>query len=739
MLEKVDKLMFKKAMKIFMVAMLLLSLTALISLEFSANGSSTTDFPSDLPLLYVDPENVTGKNPGDSFTVSVKIFNLTDTPVSGCKEWLWGCPLEMGGGLSYVLGDLYGLTIDFSWNPNILEYTGHTVTIPVEDYPGGVLHEPVLEVEDIVTEGAYSVSYAGMAPTTPPVFNGNGTIFNMTFTVIQKGTCFLHFNYSQLLQPDPYKYFQYIPHYVRDGYFGRDVEVSKVEVVEKIAEGYPAWVNVTASNLGGGTENFTLAAYHNTTENSGWEPLRIQPVPQPPLAQNEQNVTNMPGISFHYGECPEEGKFVASNKTVRLWWNTTGVAQGHYRIKVNTTEVPNEQNITNNVQYSESLICITIEEHDMLIETLVIVVPSTNPRTQEQFEFPPPLVTGEFANINFTVLNDGTVEETGLNVTLYYVDPDGNTEILLTHKNLTQVLGNRTVFELELWNTTDFKGYYTVGANVSTVSGEDTTNNRMEQSFWIVQPPNVNLTYTKGLVYIGDTVTFNATSSTHNMPDGNIVHWEWKVYKDAVTPENLKYTYDGGPIMNFTFDEWSDKWPVILNVTDNYGLFYMGYDRLSTIPYHYAKCIIMIEDWTAPSITNVFQTPLDNVLPEDEVKINATVVDYGSGVKQVTLNYTNDNGTWISLNMTNLEGNVWNATIPQFAYCTNVTYIIIAEDNVGNTITTAQVLGYEYQYHVIPEFPSFLILPLFIMATLLIVIIYRRKHSMQLEHARVLR
>ena len=31
---------------------------------------------------------------------------------------------------------------------------------------------------------------------------------------------------------------------------------------------------------------------------------------------------------------------------------------------------------------------------------------------------------------------------------------------------------------------------------------------------------------------------------------------------------------------------------------------------------------------------------------------------------------------------------------------------------------------------VIPEFPSFLILPLFMIATLLAVVVYRRKHSM---------
>jgi len=134
-------------------------------------------------------------------------------------------------------------------------------------------------------------------------------------------------------------------------------------------------------------------------------------------------------------------------------------------------------------------------------------------------------------------------------------------------------------------------------------------------------------------------------------------------------------------------------------------------------------------DTTPPNITNVSQTPPENnVLPEDEVKVNATVFDILSGVKQVILNYTNGNGTWVTAEMTNLEGNIWNAKIPAFPHATNVTYIIKAEDNQGNVITTEK-LGYEYQYKVIPEFPSLLIPPLLITATLIAIIIHRKKRA----------
>jgi hypothetical protein len=136
-------------------------------------------------------------------------------------------------------------------------------------------------------------------------------------------------------------------------------------------------------------------------------------------------------------------------------------------------------------------------------------------------------------------------------------------------------------------------------------------------------------------------------------------------------------------------------------------------------------------DTTPPYISNVTQTPSQNsVSPEDEVQVNATVTDDLSGVKQAILNYTNNNGTWNTIDMTNIEGNTWNATIPTFPYGTNVTYNIIAEDNLYN-IATTQVTGQEYQYNVIPEFSLFTILLFFMTTALLIIIALREKSSLK--------
>jgi nitrous oxidase accessory protein len=131
---------------------------------------------------------------------------------------------------------------------------------------------------------------------------------------------------------------------------------------------------------------------------------------------------------------------------------------------------------------------------------------------------------------------------------------------------------------------------------------------------------------------------------------------------------------------------------------------------------------------THPLIANVTQHPdKDNIYPDDKVVVYANVTDDLSGVKRVILNSTTNNGTWFSKEMRNLDGDIWNATIPPFPYQTNITHVISAEDNVNNYVTTEGTV-YECQYQVIPEFPSFLILLLFMIATLLAVIIYKRKY-----------
>jgi parallel beta-helix repeat protein len=139
--------------------------------------------------------------------------------------------------------------------------------------------------------------------------------------------------------------------------------------------------------------------------------------------------------------------------------------------------------------------------------------------------------------------------------------------------------------------------------------------------------------------------------------------------------------------------------------------------------------VLFTVDTTPPNITAAWQMPdVNDVSPEDIVKVNATVKDDVSGVEKVTLiyAYTNVSGTWNGVvEMTNIEGSIWNATIPVFPYGTYVTYTIMAEDNAGHTATTLV----ESQYQVIPEFSPLLGLYSFMIASLFAVAVLARRRK----------
>ena len=112
---------------------------------------------------------------GQTFTITVEIHDVTD---------------------------LYGVDIQFGWDPNWVGYVSHEKHIPVEDYPDGILHEPTVPVKDNVDEtggledeGAapgtlYWLAEASMSPAEP--FSGSGIAFHMTFVIK-----------NQPLEPEP--------------------------------------------------------------------------------------------------------------------------------------------------------------------------------------------------------------------------------------------------------------------------------------------------------------------------------------------------------------------------------------------------------------------------------------------------------------------------------------------------------------------------------------------------------
>jgi hypothetical protein len=97
---------------------------------------------------------------GQQFTINVTINNVTN---------------------------LYGFDLQFRWNTNYLAYVSRSVYVPNNaSSPDGVLCSdgPLLRLVDLVntTTGTYWIAYASMYNASS--FNGTGTVFKMTFSII---------------------------------------------------------------------------------------------------------------------------------------------------------------------------------------------------------------------------------------------------------------------------------------------------------------------------------------------------------------------------------------------------------------------------------------------------------------------------------------------------------------------------------------------------------------------------
>jgi hypothetical protein len=80
------------------------------------------------------------------------------------------------------------------------------------------------------------------------------------------------------------------------------------------------------------------------------------------------------------------------------------------------------------------------------------------------------------------------------------------------------------------------------------------------------------------------------------------------------------------------------------------------------------------------------------------------------------------------------EPNAWDDGVSG-NYWSNYNGTDANQDRIGDTPYIIDINNVDHYplMNVIPEFPSFLILPLFFIATLLAVIIYRRKHTSPLD------
>ena len=179
--------------KVLLIVLIIITAILTIGVSYSAKAEEET-------MVYVEPPEILDLQPSEYFTIQVKLENVTN---------------------------LYGIDIQLGWDPSIIRYVNHTVKAPVETYPDGILHSPVIIVKDQVDENAsmpgaepgtmYWLSCASMLPAEP--FNGSGIILEMSFHVVGIGSCPIKITYCVLGDVDGNP----IPVTTIDGYFSNYV------------------------------------------------------------------------------------------------------------------------------------------------------------------------------------------------------------------------------------------------------------------------------------------------------------------------------------------------------------------------------------------------------------------------------------------------------------------------------------------------------------------------------------
>ena len=131
-------------------------------------------------------------------TLSILLFQLITivaAPSPLTSTVLRFDPATVELGLTYCVGeaftliagiddveDLAGFGLQVTWNTTYLEYVSHTIIMPVEDYPGGLIHKPILITADMLNEPQGTYDCAAFTLGGAP-FNGSGSAFEITLRV----------------------------------------------------------------------------------------------------------------------------------------------------------------------------------------------------------------------------------------------------------------------------------------------------------------------------------------------------------------------------------------------------------------------------------------------------------------------------------------------------------------------------------------------------------------------------
>ena len=275
----------------------------------------------------------------------------------------------------------------------------------------------------------------------------------------------------------------------------------------------------------------------------------------------------------------------------------------------------------------------------------------------------------------------------------------------------------------------------------NTISMNNITDN--DKGVWIYSHCNDNV-ITKNLI-VSNRIGISLQRSSPSKIVGNTITNNHQGLFLATSGNLIFHNNFVSNTVQVETSNFSSIWDLGYSNGGNYWTDYEGKDAngddLGDVPYTIDESNVdryplvsfrLEEDEEPPAIGFPTCFPSGDVQPYKEVTVYVAVTDVGSGLKNVTLFYTSDNGSsWIPLNMTyNSTVELFTAVVPGQPRETLVKYNIVAFDNAGN-MTIKDNSGQFFTYHVIPEFNSLYLL-LSLLATTLIVL-YIAKNSKSKE------
>ncbi len=496
--------MVKKAVSGLVLTILMISMLAMALRITVGEAEASIEYPysTDMPVMFIASENPTPS----TLEVNVSVFHLTNRFYSTDTEWKSGDqqlgPYADLGRYNYSLGNLLGFDISFSWNPAILNYTGHTILAPVETYPDGVLHNPTLTADNRVNEtaGTYRVAVTSPRPALP--FNAphaNASFFTMSFDVLSPGSYDLSLDGADLAV-DVVSFPGVSANIPYRTSFLHDVAVRDIEPVQTGTD--PVLdVNVTIQNQGDFDETSSIT-----------------------LFANGSNVGAAAGVNIGNRDF----------KDVTISWDTTGYPKGTYNMTAVATAVPNEYD-TNDLTYT------TYFNHDIAVTDIKSTDTGTDP----------------ILDVNITLYSQD-YEET-FNVNLYANGSNVGTAIGVSVKP-------RDSKDVTIsWDTTGYpKGTYNMTAVASAVLGEVDTSDNKYQTYFVhnvkvadfgaVKDLTVELTTSQSIV--GEHYSIGVNATLQNPGDFeetfNVTFYANGTFLDTVTDVNLK---PGGSVeVSYTWD-----------------------------------------------------------------------------------------------------------------------------------------------------------------------------------------